>query len=337
MDQNPASPSPSNEPPLRQAERVLRAEAAAVTNVIDRLDEHFESAVRLILDCRGNLLVGGLGKSGIIARKISATFASTGTPSHFLHPTEAMHGDLGRIRADDLLLLLSYGGETDEVLALAALVRQDGVKVIAITGGADNHLARIADCALSVGDVTEACTHNLAPTASTTAMLALGDALALAVSAASDFSADDFAKRHPGGSLGRLMMPVTQVLRFKAEQNLPLVRDDRTVEQVLGEAAKNRRAGAVLLVDAEGKLSGIFTDADLRRRLVEAGPAILTRPIAEVMTAQPRRLSHDALVRDAVQMVREHRVDELPVVDADDKPLGLIDVQDLMALKVIEE
>ncbi len=338
MGQNPAStPAPSDAPPRQQAKHVLRAEAAAVTGVIGQLDEQFDRAVQLILNCRGNVLVGGLGKSGIIARKISATFASTGTPSHFLHPTEAMHGDLGRIRAEDLLLLLSYGGQTDEVLALAALVRQDGVNVIAITGRADCHLARIADCALRVGDVTEACTHQLAPTASTTAMLALGDALALTVSAASDFSADDFAKRHPGGSLGRMMMPITQVLRFKARQNLPLVRDDQTVERVLHEAAKNRRAGAVLLVDSAGKLSGIFTDADLRRRLIDDGPAALALPVAEVMTAHPRRLNRDALVRDAVQMVREHRVDELPVVDADDQPVGLIDVQDLMALKVIEE
>jgi arabinose-5-phosphate isomerase len=161
------------------AERILRAEAAAVAQVVDRLDEQFDAAVEAIANCRGNVIVSGMGKSGIVARKISATLASTGTPSHYLHPTEAMHGDLGRLRADDLVVLLSYGGQTDDVLALAAIVRQDGGKVIAITGAAESHLGRIADLALCVGDVTEACPHNLAPTASTTAMLALGDALAL--------------------------------------------------------------------------------------------------------------------------------------------------------------
>ncbi len=319
------------------AERVLRAEAEAVLNVIGELDGRLDEAVSILADCRGRLIIAGLGKSGLIGQKLSATFASTGTPSHFLHPSEAVHGDLGRIHAEDVVLLLSYGGETDEVVDLALLVRQDGVKVVAITGGRECHLARIADVGLCVGDVTEACPHNLAPTASTTAMLALGDALALAVSRRRQFSADDFKKRHPGGNLGRQMMPITDVLRFRPEANLPLIRDDRTVGQVLEEAEQaQRRAGAVLLVDRAGKLSGIFTDADLRRLLLREGERAMDRPIAEVMTAGPRHLSHAALVRDAVQMVREWRLDEIPVVDDAGKPVGLIDVQDLVALKVIE-
>lgn len=320
------------------AEGVLRAEAEAVLNVLGHLDAGFDKAVELIAGCGGNVIVSGLGKSGIIAQKIVATLASTGQPSHFLHPSEAMHGDLGRIQRDDVAMLLSYSGNGDEVLALAALLRQDGVPVVAMCGKADSHLARICDLTIRVGDVTEACPHNLAPTASTTAMLALGDALALAVSRRRNFSAEDFHRRHPGGQLGRQLIPITQVLRFKAGENLPLVRDDKSVRQVLTAANETpRRAGAVLLVDADGKLSGIFTDADLRR-LVESGdPDAMDQPITDVMTRTPRTVRHTAAVRDAVQLIREIRVDELPVVDEADRPVGLVDVQDLIAMKVIEE
>ncbi|MBI1367670.1 MAG: KpsF/GutQ family sugar-phosphate isomerase [Planctomycetes bacterium] len=323
---------------LAFAAGVLRAEAEAVTNVIAHLGQDFDKAVERLAACTGTVIVSGMGKSGIIAQKISATLASTGTPSHYLHPSEAMHGDLGRIRADDLVILLSYSGATDEVLGLAAVIRQDKVPVIALCARPDSHLARISDLALCVGDVTEACPHNLAPTASTTAMLALGDALALAVSQRRHFSVDDFRKRHPGGLLGRQMLPITDVLRFRAGDNLPLIHEDRTVAQVLDEAARYpRRAGAVMLVDDAGRLSGLFTDADLRRLIIEHGTDGMARPIDAVMTRSPRSLTDDQLVRDAVQLMRELRVDEIPVVDAAGKPVGLIDVQDLVALKVIEE
>lgn len=319
---------------------VLRAEARAVLHVIDHLDDAFDRAVHAILDCKGTVITSGMGKSGIVAQKLSATLASTGTPSHYLHPTEAMHGDLGRIRKTDLLIGLSYGGNTEDLLALAALVRQDGVIVISLCGSKSSHLASISHISLAVGDVTEACPHNLAPTASTTAMLALGDALAMTVSSCRDFSADDFHKRHPGGHLGRQLMPLIDVLRFKVGVNLPLVNQSQTIGQVIaqvsGTSGTPRRAGAVLLVDDRNRLAGIFTDGDLRRQLVEAGPAALDRPVAQAMTAQPRCLPDTALVRDAVQMMREFRVDEIPIVDADARPVGLIDVQDLVALKVIE-
>lgn len=325
---------------LDAAAEVLRAEARAVTNAADQLDASFAAAVRAVLACRGTVITSGMGKSGLVAQKLSATLASTGTPSHFLHPSEAMHGDIGRIRAGDLLIALSYGGNTEDLLALAALVRQDGVPIVSITGPRKTHLASLAGVSLCVGDVTEACPHNLAPTASTTAMLALGDALALAVSGARAFSADDFHKRHPGGHLGRQLMPIVDVLRFRADENLPLLAASLTVAQVLDAASKAsgapRRAGAVLLVDPAGALAGIFTDGDLRRLLVHQGAAGLDRPIAEVMTVRPRCLTDDALVRDAVQMMRELRVDEIPVVDATGAPVGLVDVQDLVALKVIE-
>ena len=323
----------------RVARQVLETEARAVSGAIAELDEGFDRAVELIRGLRGSVIVSGTGKSGLVGQKISATLASTGSSSHFLHPTDAMHGDLGRIRGDDLVLLLSYGGQTEEVLALAALLRQDRVPVISMTGRRDSHLARISDAHLCIGDVTEADPHALAPTASTTAMLALGDALALAVAAARSFTAEDFHKRHPGGLLGRQMMPVVEVLRFRVDDNLPLVGDDQPVDRVLAASAgtgQARRAGAVLLVDAEGRLSGIFTDGDLRRLLVNAGPAALKQPIREVMTSHPRCLTDTARVREAVQLSRELRIDEIPVIDSEGRPVGLLDVQDLIALKVIE-
>lgn len=321
---------------ITTATRILDAEANAVRSVVKHLDEAFEQAVKSIAESQGMLVVAGIGKSGFIGQKISATFASIGTPSHFVHPTEAAHGDLGRIRANDILLLMSYGGETEEVLALAAMVRQDGVKIISMTGRPDSHLAKISDIHLNVGDINEACPHNLAPTASTTAMLAFGDALALAVSEYKAFTAEDYKKRHPGGTLGRQMLGVTEIMRFKAGDNLPLIRDDVTIGTMLEQAANvERRSGAVVLIDEHGKLSGIFTDADLRRLLLKQGADALATSVASVMTRQPRCLKDSEVVRDAVQLVREVRVDEIPVVDEQNKPVGLVDVQDLISLKLI--
>lgn len=320
------------------AERVLKAEAQAVQNVINQLDDSFDQAVELIKNSKGSLVVSGVGKSGLIGAKLSATFSSTGTPSHFLHATEAMHGDLGRIRRNDILFILSYSGNSEEVLSLAALVKQDRVPILAMTGKRDSHLAKLADIHLCVGDVTEACQNNLAPTTSTTAILAMGDALAVAVSSAKHFTAEDFKKSHPGGALGKQMLPLMDILRLKAGDNLPLISETLTVEQVLHQTASGgRRAGAVLLINMKGQLSGIFTDADLAKLLVKQGTDALKKVMKDVMTPAPRRLPADGHVRDAVQLVREYRIDEIPLVDDNDKPVGLIDVQDLMALKVIEE
>jgi len=324
------------------ARQVLDAEAAAVQRI--EIDESFHAAIDLILqrandEADGSVVVGGLGKSGIIARKVSATLSSTGTPSHFLHPAEAMHGDLGRLRRSDVVLLLSYGGNTEEVVSLAAILRQDGVPVIAITSNGDNDLARLATITLRIGDVAEACPLNLAPTASSTAMLALGDALAMAVSRRRSFTAEDFAKRHPGGSLGRQLMPITSALRFRVGENLALITRELTLKDAYAQAASVstnlRQAGALLVVDGDGKLAGIFTDGDLRKHLLADGPTVWDRPITDVMVATPKRLRDDALVRDAVRLIREKRIDEIPVVDAEDRPIGLIDVQDLVAMKVI--
>jgi arabinose-5-phosphate isomerase len=350
MHREAAQPDRSDQAAL--ARQVLEAEAQAIQRI--ELTEGFHAAAELILartgqrpgangqPAPGHLVVSGLGKSGQIGQKISATFASTGTPSHFLHPTEAMHGDLGRIRADDVVLLLSFGGGTEEVLSLASLLNQDGVPTIALVGQVACELGRLATHALPVGDVTEACPLQLAPTASTTAMLALGDALALVVSQARAFDAADFHRYHPGGGLGRQLMPVTQAMRFKAGHNLPLIDRGLTVEQAYAEAERYaagsglRRAGALLVVNTDGTLAGLFTDGDLRTALIQNGPDVWTGPVEAVMSANPTTLGENALVRDAVQIVRQKRFDELPVVDEAGQPLGLIDVQDLAALKVIE-
>jgi len=328
------------------ASRVLEAEARAIGAI--ELDGGFTAAAALLAEQVGEgkpgaVVVTGLGKSGLIGQKLAATLASTGTAAHFLHPVEAMHGDLGRVRRGDVVLALSYGGATEEVVTLATLLRQDGVPIIAITRSADSDLGRLATHTLALGDMAEACPHNLAPTATTTAMLALGDALALTVSRRRHFGVEDFQKFHPGGSLGRLLTPAVDCVRFRVGDNLTPIAATQTIGQAYAQASHDaegsqlRRPGALLVVDDGGQLAGVFTDGDLRRLVTEhPGEPILDHPIGEHMTADPKRLTDDALVRDAVQLVRELRIDEVPLVDSDDKPVALIDVQDLMALKVIE-
>ena len=319
---------------------VLRSEAAAIERLAADSNpataEAWSSAVSLIVGCQGHVVISGMGKSGLVGAKTSATMSSLGLPSHVVHPAEAVHGDLGRVRRGDVAILLSYSGETEEVVNLAAILKADGVPRIGISGKPDSTLARLSDVHLNLGDVTEACPLRLAPTASTTAMLAVGDALALAASRRMAFTADDFQKRHPGGLLGAALKPVTEVLRFTVGENLPAVADSVTVREALDQAAADRRAGAIVLIDDVGRLSGIFTDADLRR-LVRSDPDAMTRPIASVMTTHPRHLTSDQLVRDAVNLVREHRLDEIPVVDADGKPVGLVDVQDLITMRIVRE
>ena len=277
-----------------------------------------------------------MGKSGLIGAKISATFTSLGQPSSVLHPAEAVHGDIGRVGKDDVVMLLSYSGETEEVVNLAAILRADGVSRLGISTSDASNLATLCTAHLSLGDLTEACPLNLAPTASTTAILAVGDALALAVSRRRNFGANDFQKRHPGGLLGAGLRPIAEVLRFRVGDNLPVIPDTVTVRQACEQTQTGRRPGAVVLVDEKGQLSGIFTDGDLRR-LVLSDPAALDRVVSEVMTRRPEHLLVDDLVRDAVRLMRENRHDEIPVLDHDGKPVGLVDVQDLIALKVVSE
>ena len=317
----------------------LCAEAQAVSRVADRIGD---SAIRAVdeivaaVDRGGCVIVTGMGKSGQIGAKISATLASLAIPSQFVHPAEAVHGDLGRIGPKDCVLALSYSGETAEVVSLAAILRQDHIPIITITKGlGDSQLERLATVSLGIGDVEEACPLSLAPTSSTTATLALGDALALAAAQRRSFSPEDFAKRHPGGLLGDLLRPVTDVLRFTADHNLPVVEDHVTVSEALDRASSiNRRPGAIVLVDDQGVMTGLFTDGDLRR-LILRDPGELNHPIKRVMTRSPRSLPATAQVRDAVALIREFRQDEIPVVDGDGRPVGILDVQDLIALKVV--
>lgn len=319
---------------------VLRAEADAISALIPRMGEGVHKAVDLIThaaDDGGSVLVTGLGKSRIIGTKISATLASLGVPSHDVHPSDAMHGDLGRIRPKDVLLALSNSGETEEVVAMASIVKQDGIPVISITSGdGTSALARLATVALSMGQITEASHVGLAPTCSTTATLALGDALSLAIARRRAFTSDQFARHHPGGTLGGLLRPVTDVLRFTTGHNLPLIEGGVTLREALARASElNRRPGALMVVDEGGRLAGIFTDGDLRRTIITE-PQRLDEPIRDAMTPSPMTLVSDALVRDAVRLVREHRRDEIPVVDHDGTPIGLLDVQDLIALRLVE-
>jgi arabinose-5-phosphate isomerase len=321
---------------------VIRAESTALSAISHSLRtdaktaESWSLALDILDGCTGHVVVSGLGKSGLIGAKISATLASLGQPSHFIHPTEAVHGDLGRMREGDVALLLSYSGETAELVDLALHLKADGIGRVALCGRPGSSLARLSDACVGVGDIVEACPLNLAPTASTTAMLAAGDALALALARRRDFREDDFHKHHPGGMLGAGLRQITDVLRFRVEHNLTVVRETLTVREALAGAPSGRRAGALLLVDSAGRLSGIFTDADLRRALGAQGEPLLDRPMSAVMTKHPTCLTADSLVRDAVRLVQEKRLDEIPVLDHDGRPLGLVDVQDLIAMRMVE-
>jgi len=326
--------------------RALTHEAEAIARIAARVDDGFVEAVDLIDRCAdqgGTVVVSGLGKSGYIGSKISATLASLGIPSHPVHPTEAAHGDLGRFQSKDVVICLSHSGETEELVNLAAILRQDKLPIIAITrgvvdGSPESALARLATVVLSVGVVGEAGDGEyLAPTTSTTAALAIGDALALAVARRRSFSHEDFHARHPGGQLGSLLRPAMELVRFKAGENLPLAKETDTVRDALKEASKVvRRPGALLVTNATGKLTGIFTDSDLRR-MVLSNPDDLGKPMGKAMSRDPRCLDGDAKASDAVTMFREYRADEIPIVDSDGKPMGLLDVQDLIAMKLVRE
>lgn len=320
----------------RVVAQTLRTEAAAIEQLAGSLGPEIVAAIDLVDRCRGHVVVTGLGKSGLIAQKISATLSSIGIPSHFMHPTEALHGDLGRIRDGDVLWALSLSGNTDEVVQLGLVVRENSVPIISVTSNPESRLGKLATVHLSIGATMEACPHNLAPTTSTTVMLALGDAIGIAVSRRRQFSEADFRKRHPGGALGALLQPITDILRFEVGKNLPLIALGTKLGDALRQAEVGRRPGAMLVVDEQGRLAGLFTDGDLRRLWLER-PDALHGPIDDVMTPEPRRLRSDAIVRDAVRLAQEFRPDEIPVVDEQGRPIGLVDVQDLVAMRVVSE
>jgi arabinose-5-phosphate isomerase len=310
---------------------VIAAEAAALGQLA--LDHRFATAVEWILACRGRVVVTGIGKPGFIAQKISATLASTGTPSHYLHPAEAAHGDLGRVAREDLVLALSNSGETEEILRLLPALKRIGARVMALTRDAASPLGRAADLVLPLGAIDEACPMGLAPTASTAALLAVGDALAMTLLKNRPFDREEYALYHPGGKLGRGLMKVREVMR--AGEANPLVRDDANVAQAVSVMTRTPgRPGACTVVNASGALVGVFTDGDLRR-LMEAGRIDLAAPVKAVMSKNPRTVRPEALVADAARVLRQARIDQVPVVDAASRPVGLLDVQDLLAARVL--
>src|SRR5438094_3346876 len=319
--------------PAEYARGVLRAEAVAIEQLCARIDGDFSRAVDRILACSGRVVVTGMGKPGFIAQKISATFASTGTPSLYLHPAEALHGDLGRLVPGDLVLALSNSGETDELLRLLPAIRRLGAPIVAMTSGTRNSLADRADVVLEIGPVPEACPLGLAPTASTVALLAIGDALAMAVQHRRGFSPEQFASLHPGGALGRQLLRVRDVMRTGSRN--PTVRWDVSLRETAAVMTRTEgRPGAASVVDAQGKLIGIFTDGDLRR-LVQRGEVDFARPVSAVMGKSPRTVGPDDLATSAAEMLRHSQVDQLPVVDDVGRPVGLLDVQDLLAARLL--
>jgi len=311
-------------------QQILRAEGEAVSRAAETLDGSFARAVRLLLDCTGSVVVTGIGKAGLVARKISATLASTGTPSHFLHPAEAMHGDLGALRRDDVVLAMSQSGETEEIVRLLPHVAARGIRIVALTGRPASTLGRAADVVVPTGAVREACTLGLAPSTSTSLMLALGDALALVTCRLREFTPEDFAARHPGGSLGRQLMLVDEAMRSLHECRIATPHE--TVRTVFARPLPARRTGAVMIVDAAGQLAGLFTDSDLARIFERRDDAALDGPISRVMTPRPTTVPLGTRLRDAVAMLEARRLSELPVIDREGRPHGLLDIVDLVGL-----
>ncbi len=317
---------------LQLARDTLDIEAAALLELKSRLDERFVKAVEMVLQVKGRVVVTGMGKSGHIGRKIAATLASTGTPAMFVHPGEASHGDLGMIKLVDVVLAISNSGESDELVAILPVLKRQGVPLIAITGGLNSSLARHADVVLDSSVAKEACPLNLAPTASTTAQLALGDALAVALLDARGFKPDDFARSHPGGSLGRrLLTHVNDVMR--SGDAVPRVLPEASFSELMREMS-HKGLGASAVVDADSLVLGIFTDGDLRR-LIEKGHDLRALQAHEVMHAQPRTIRKDALAVEAVEMMEAHRITSILVVDAEGRLCGALNTNDLMRAKVI--
>ena len=313
--------------------RVLEVETRGLEAIAARIDGAFGEACRLLLAGRGRVVCTGMGKSGHIARKIAATFASTGTPSFHVHPGEAGHGDLGMITDADVVLALSYSGETDELLMLLPVLKRQGNRVIAMTGRADSTLATTADIHLDVSVPAEACPLDLAPTASTTAALALGDALAVALLEARGFTADDFARSHPAGALGRrLLLHITDVMH--SGDDVPRVRAEASLSEALLEMSR-KHLGITAVVDEGDRLLGLYTDGDLRRTLDDAAIDLRATRIAEVMTRTPKSIGSDALAVEAAQMMEAHKINALLVVDGDGRVVGALNIHDLLRARVV--
>lgn len=316
---------------IRLARQIIEQESRTLLEVAERLDSQFCRAVDHFHRCRGSVIVCGMGKAGLVGQKIMATLASTGTRSHFLHPAEAVHGDLGRVDHDDVVLMLSQSGETEEIVRILPSLVELGVPIVAMTARSDSKLGQAATVVLELGRLAEACPLGLAPTASTTAMLALGDALALVASRMRNFAHEDFARSHPAGSLGRKLSKVDDHLRSLSRCRV--ASQEKTIRQILIDLSMpGRRTGAIMLVDGEGRLSGVFTDSDLARLFEHRREQALDRPIREVMTARPVTVGTGTRTIDAVGAMAQRKISELPVVDAEGRPIGLIDVTDVVGM-----
>jgi arabinose-5-phosphate isomerase len=323
------------------ARQVLQTEAAAILALVDRLDQRFELAVHLLLECRGRVIVTGMGKSGIICRKIAATLSSTGTPAFFLHPAEAIHGDLGVLQSDDVIVALSYSGETEELLRLLETIKRLGARLIVFTGEPQSTLGKTADVALNCQVSKEACPLNLVPTASTTAALALGDALAMTLSVVKGFRQEDFANLHPGGGLGNSTAVAVRTAKrlMKAQQLMhagdqaPIVRATAEMREVIDEITR-KKLGMSCVTDDAGRLVGIITDGDLRRHLADT-PNLLAQRAADVMTRNPVTIPHDALAVEVLNTLERRKITSVVVVDGEQRVLGVVHLHDLWRTEMI--
>lgn len=317
------------------AVRVLRDEAAAILALVDQLDSGFEKAVQLIENSKGRVVLTGMGKSGHIARKIAATMASTGTPAFFLHPAEGIHGDLGMVTADDVVVAYSNSGETAEVLNILPSLKRIGAKLIAVVGRTESTLARNADAVLNAGVAKEADSLGLAPTSSTTAALALGDALAVTLMERNHFTADNFAVFHPGGALGKKLLLTVEMVMHKGEEN-PCIGEDSSVKDALF-VMTDKGLGAVSVLDGDGKLIGLLTDGDVRRGLNQSED-FLALPVAKAMTVHPQVISADRLAAESLHIMENHKphpITVLPVTDRDGRAIGMVHITDLLKQGVV--
>ncbi len=317
---------------IEEAKKVLKIEARTIENLIPAIGRNFEKAVEMVASCKGRVVVMGMGKSGLIGKKIAATLASTGTPAFFLHPAEGILGDVGMMTEGDLVLALSHSGETAEIEKLLPLIKKMNLKLIAITGRAESKLAKKSDLVIKVKVAEEACPYNLVPTASTTAMLAMGDALAISLLKRKKFKKEDFARLHPGGILGkRLLLKVEDIMR-KGKDN-PVINQRKTVREALLVMTKTR-LGATSVVDGSGRLVGFFTDGDLRRRL-QKDEKILDKKIHAIMTRNPKTITRERLAIEAAKMMRDKKFDNMPVVDGKGYPVGIVDERDLLSQGIL--
>jgi arabinose-5-phosphate isomerase len=317
-----------------RAIKTLTIEAEAVSEQIKNLDDNFYRSVEIIAGCHGRIVVMGLGKSGLIGRKIAATMSSVGLPAVFLHPAECLHGDIGMVMRNDAIIMLSYSGETDEIKKVMPVIKRMGVKVIVMTGRPSASAWRQADNIINCKVQKEACPYNLAPTASTTAMLAMGDALALCASEKKDFKKEQFATFHPSGGIGKkLTLRVIDIMH--GGKTNPVVTEDSSVKEAL-LVMTTTRLGATSVIDASGKLTGFFTDGDLRRRLQE-DDRLLQRKMSEVMTRTPLTISTDTMAVEAATILREHNFDNIPVVNEQGKPVGIVDERDLLTEGILDK